>query len=187
MTMQAVNDIHTIVVHCTATGPDTWVDEAWIDKEHAKRGFPTYERMGTKHWCGYHFLIRRDGTMEKCRPMTVVGAHVKGQNTNRIGVALAGGIDTHGKPVDNFTEAQMDELYAFLWWAKGVLPSLRLICGHRDFSPDLDGDGIIERNEWMKECPCFDVGTKLDHWGLARYHLPAFIDVKELLQPIDEM
>ena len=31
-----------------------------------------------------------------------------------------------------------------------------MICGHRDFSPDLNGDGIIEPWEWMKACPCFD-------------------------------
>ncbi|PWL81412.1 MAG: N-acetylmuramoyl-L-alanine amidase, partial [Prevotellaceae bacterium] len=24
------------------------------------------------------------------------------------------------------------------------------------FSPDLNGDGIIEPWEWMKACPCFD-------------------------------
>ena len=31
-----------------------------------------------------------------------------------------------------------------------------MICGHRDFSPDLNGNGIIEPWEWMKACPCFD-------------------------------
>jgi len=28
--------------------------------------------------------------------------------------------------------------------------------GHRDFSPDKDGDGKITQREWIKECPCFD-------------------------------
>jgi N-acetylmuramoyl-L-alanine amidase len=30
------------------------------------------------------------------------------------------------------------------------------IVGHRDLSPDLDGDGIVEPQEWIKQCPCFD-------------------------------
>ena len=28
---------------------------------------------------------------------------------------------------------------------------------HRDISPDLNGDGVIEPYEYMKACPCFDV------------------------------
>lgn len=35
------------------------------------------------------------------------------------------------------------------------------VAGHRDFSPDLDGDGKIEPEEWVKECPCFDVRTEM--------------------------
>ena len=31
------------------------------------------------------------------------------------------------------------------------------VCGHRDLSPDRNGDGIITPNEWVKACPGFDV------------------------------
>ena len=31
------------------------------------------------------------------------------------------------------------------------------VLGHRDTSPDKDGNGIVERWEWLKECPCFEV------------------------------
>ena len=31
------------------------------------------------------------------------------------------------------------------------------VVGHRDLSPDKDGDGVVERHEWLKDCPCFDV------------------------------
>jgi N-acetylmuramoyl-L-alanine amidase len=30
------------------------------------------------------------------------------------------------------------------------------ISGHRDFSPDLNHNGIVEPSEWIKQCPCFD-------------------------------
>jgi hypothetical protein len=30
------------------------------------------------------------------------------------------------------------------------------VCGHRDLSPDKNGNGEIEPEEWMKACPCFD-------------------------------
>ena len=35
-----------------------------------------------------------------------------------------------------------------------------VIQGHRDFSPDLNKDGKITPNEWMKACPCFDAKTE---------------------------
>jgi len=31
------------------------------------------------------------------------------------------------------------------------------VVGHRDLSPDLNGDGVITSEEWLKYCPCFDV------------------------------
>jgi N-acetyl-anhydromuramyl-L-alanine amidase AmpD len=34
---------------------------------------------------------------------------------------------------------------------------IKEIIGHRDASPDLNGDGKITSNEWIKMCPCFDV------------------------------
>ena len=37
-----------------------------------------------------------------------------------------------------------------------------IICGHRDLSPDLNGDGKITANEWIKLCPGFDVAEWLE-------------------------
>lgn len=34
------------------------------------------------------------------------------------------------------------------------------VCGHRDLSPDLNGNGEIEPEEWVKQCPCFDVSKE---------------------------
>ena len=38
-----------------------------------------------------------------------------------------------------------------------AFPNVKQVIGHRDTSPDLNGDGIISPNEYMKACPCFDV------------------------------
>jgi N-acetylmuramoyl-L-alanine amidase len=35
------------------------------------------------------------------------------------------------------------------------------IVGHRDLSPDLNHDGVIESREWIKQCPSFDVAAWL--------------------------
>ena len=34
------------------------------------------------------------------------------------------------------------------------------VVGHRDLSPDLNGNGEVEPMEWTKQCPCFDVGKE---------------------------
>ena len=41
---------------------------------------------------------------------------------------------------------------------------IREIVGHRDLSPDLDGDGVVEPEEWVKQCPCFDVASEREEW-----------------------
>jgi hypothetical protein len=47
----------------------------------------------------------------------------------------------------------------------GGNPKLVKIIGHRDLSPDLDGDGIVEPNEFIKQCPCFD--AKVEYKDVA--------------------
>jgi N-acetylmuramoyl-L-alanine amidase len=34
------------------------------------------------------------------------------------------------------------------------------IVGHRDLSPDTNGNGVVELHEWVKMCPCFDAGIE---------------------------
>jgi N-acetylmuramoyl-L-alanine amidase len=31
------------------------------------------------------------------------------------------------------------------------------VCGHRDLSPDLNGNGKVDPWERLKECPCYEV------------------------------
>lgn len=107
---------------------------------------------------GYHYVIRRDGRIEPGRPIMDVGAHVKGVNRESVGVVWVGGIDEDGKPVDNRTPIQCDVLARLTTGLALTFPQAT-VKGHRDFSPDLDGDGIIEDWEFMKECPCFDVAS----------------------------
>ena len=39
------------------------------------------------------------------------------------------------------------------------------VCGHRDLSPDLNGNGEIEPEEWIKQCPCFEVAKEFNEFG----------------------
>lgn len=143
-----MRDVEHIIVHCAATKADQYVDAAVIRDWHVnKNGWSDI---------GYHYVIRRDGVLELGRPIEQAGAHVKGFNYNSVGVCLAGGLDENGKAQDNFTIQQMDTLFYLVVTLTKLFPKAD-VKGHRDYSPDVNHDGQITPDEWMKECPCFDV------------------------------
>ena len=139
--------INLIVVHCTATPEGRDVTTADIDRQHRQRGFTSI---------GYHYVIYRDGTLHLGRPVTEVGAHVRGYNRYSIGVAYVGGLASDGRtPKDTRTPEQRQALRNLLARLKSRFTSA-CICGHRDLSPDVNRNGRIEPSEWLKACPCFD-------------------------------
>ena len=140
-----------MVVHCSATRPTQDVGVREITQWHVQRGFDTV---------GYHYVIRRNGEMETGRPEKAIGAHAKGHNAKSIGVCLVGGVDGTGKPANNFTDAQFVTLRRLLDELHTRYPDARIL-GHRDLSPDRNGDGIITPNEFTKVCPSFDVAAWL--------------------------
>jgi peptidoglycan hydrolase-like protein with peptidoglycan-binding domain len=138
--------ITDIVVHCTATpfGKDLSVDD--IRKMHKKQGWSDI---------GYHYVVTLDGIAREGRDVDISGAHVSGHNAHSIGVVYVGGLDKNGKAADTRNNAQKAGLLSLLMDLRKLYPKAR-ISGHRDFSPDLNHNGIIEPWERIKECPCFD-------------------------------
>ena len=93
--------------------------------------------------------------------MEMIGAHAKGYNMNSLGIAYEGGLDTQGHPADTRTPRQKRSMRALIRTLKQEFPIER-VCGHRDLSPDRNGNGVVEPVEWLKQCPCFDVAN--DEW-----------------------
>lgn len=139
--------IELLVVHCSATRPKMDVGRAEINEWHAARGWGRI---------GYHYVIRRNGALETGREESEVGVHCKGHNSNSIGICMVGGVNDAGKAEDNFTPSQFATLHAMLLDLRADYPDAEIL-GHRDLSPDKDGDGIVEKWEWVKDCPSFDV------------------------------
>lgn len=59
---------------------------AEIDRWHKERGFLS---PSGKH-IGYHWVVRRNGTIERGRDESEVGAHVQGHNSRSIGIVWVG-------------------------------------------------------------------------------------------------
>ena len=53
------------------------------------------------------------------------------------------------------TKGQVHSMHVLVLTLLRDYPGCR-VCGHRDLSPDLNGNGEIEPEEWVKACPCFD-------------------------------
>jgi N-acetyl-anhydromuramyl-L-alanine amidase AmpD len=140
-------DTKYIVIHCSATRPEMDIGVEEIRKWHMAKGWSDV---------GYHFVIRRNGKVEKGRIINDIGAHVAGYNAVSVGVCLVGGLNGNGRAVNNFTQEQMESLVSTVQYLKGLYPSAEVL-GHRDLSPDKNNDGKITPDEWLKACPCFDV------------------------------
>lgn len=143
--------INEIIIHCTATrmGRDYTIDE--IRRDHKARGFSDV---------GYHYVIYRDGTIVNGRDVDIIGAHCTGHNAHSIGISYVGGLDTDGKtPRDTRTEEQRASMLSLLVDLRKMYPSAKII-GHRDTSPDKNGNHLIEPWEWVKACPCFDAAKE---------------------------
>ena len=157
--------IDRIVIHCSATRADQPLSAAELERMHRMRGF---------NGCGYHYYIRRDGQICTMRPVERVGAHAKGYNATSIGICYEGGLDAHGVAADTRTDLQKRSLRILVRVLVSDFP-IREIVGHRDLSPDLDGDGMVEPEEWIKQCPCFDVSAERSEW-LGKRSLKPFKD-----------
>lgn len=149
LVLGTAKNIKRIAIHCTATREGQDISAATIKQWHTRQGWSDI---------GYHFVIGLDGEIERGRPEHIPGSHVQGFNTGSIGVVYVGGLDAQGKAKDTRTDAQKLAMAELVKALLVKYPKARVL-GHRDHSPDKDGDGVIERHEWLKECPCFDVAS----------------------------
>ena len=150
-----MREIRRIFVHCTATLPSATVDALWNG----------WKKLGWKK-PGYHYVVSADGKITQLQDEQLVANGVKGYNQTSVHVAYIGGImrRTNAKdvryrskdvPADTRTEAQKRSLLHLLKELKERYPQATIL-GHRDISPDKNGNGRVDRWERIKECPCFE-------------------------------
>ena len=135
--------ITLLVIHCSAVKPDQTSSAAQIDTWHRQRGW----KLGI----GYHYVIRRDGTIEPGRPEWLTGAHCQNHNAHSIGICYEGGLDIRGQPADTRTAAQKTTMRQLLADLHQRYPRA-LIVGHHDLDP-------------RKACPCFDAVKEFADWN----------------------
>ncbi len=125
----------TIVIHHT-TRP---ANEAMADLQASQMNDP----FSTFSDVGYHFVINANGTIYEGREIFKNGAHVGGQNSHKIGIALMGHLD----PSSDFnaestrpTESQIVSLQRLIGWLnyKYGIDSVKK---HKDLNPNTECPG----------------------------------------------
>lgn len=145
-------DVTYIVIHCSAGNGDLLsIKNFWFN---------------TLKWHvgGYHRFVDFDGTITNLYPFDTVVNGVKGYNNKAIHISYRGGVEPANVKVakDTRTFQQKDAIIkciieAMTWITNngGNIAKVKIV-GHRDLSPDRNGNGIIESWERIKECPSFN-------------------------------
>lgn len=133
--MANLDSIRFLVLHCSATRCNHDYTAEQMLRDHKARGFRTI---------GYHFYIRRDGTMTQHRRLLEVGAHARPYNRCSIGICYEGGLNENGKPANTLTAEQYERLSGLFGILHELFPEAKVV-GHRDLP-----------GTTPKDCPCLD-------------------------------
>ena len=95
---------------------------------------------------GYHYVIRKDGTIEQGRKPLAVGAHAYKHNKNSVGICVAGNFD-----VAKIKSAQLDSLKLLTAW----------LCQKYKLNPMKEGVIVGHRNLNDTSCPGDNLYKKL--------------------------
>lgn len=135
-------DISEVVVHWLGTFIDQNVGARYSHNIGLQRGF-----AGSP----YHYIIKRDGTIERARPINLEGQHAPegGHNKYSIGIAFAGGYNCLSGTADfenylsptSIAVAQWDTLHKFIGTFYKVFPYGN-VYGHNDVDPNKPDPGI---------------------------------------------
>jgi N-acetylmuramoyl-L-alanine amidase len=140
--MKNLRNIKYIVVHCTATPPNTTI-------ESMKRFWKDVRKWGDTP--GYHYVIERNGNVVQLLDESKNSNGVYLHNSACINMSYIGGIDKDGKPQDNRSDAQKHAMFDLIVSLTEKYPQAEVL-GHRDF-PDVH-----------KACPSFDVKKWLSEY-----------------------
>ena len=77
---------------------------------------------------GYHFFVRKDGSVYRGRPIAKVGAHTQGYNSQSVGVCFEGNFET-----EHMSRAQMQSGRELVEYLRQIYPTAQ-VKKHASFS-----------------------------------------------------
>jgi N-acetyl-anhydromuramyl-L-alanine amidase AmpD len=131
----------SIIIHCAATKASMDIGYDEIRKWHVDQN----------GWddVGYHFIIRRNGKLEKARPEGYSGAHAPSHNSRSIGICLVGGMADDGGPENNFTLEQFLTLKDLVNMIMDKYSDITEVLGHCDVQENKPNCPGFNVKEWL--------------------------------------
>ena len=135
-----------IVIHHTGNPYDDDLSAAEIHASHRAQGWSGI---------GYHYVVRKDGSIEVGRPRWAIGAHAYGHNSHTIGIHVCG----------NFEIAEPT-------WAQVEALSMLIANVCHDYGLPIDEDHVVGHRDLMATaCPGANLYTRLpDVRGKANWY-----------------
>nr|WP_092075059.1 N-acetylmuramoyl-L-alanine amidase [Dendrosporobacter quercicolus]NSL50025.1 N-acetylmuramoyl-L-alanine amidase [Dendrosporobacter quercicolus DSM 1736]SDN30191.1 N-acetylmuramoyl-L-alanine amidase [Dendrosporobacter quercicolus] len=131
--------VKMIIIHHVGDLPRD-VAAAEIHQWHLDRGWSGI---------GYHYVIRRDGSIERGRPEEYIGSHTYGYNTGSIGINLAGNMEIMTPAKAQIESAAM--LIADVCNRYDLTPDSKTVLGHRDLtSTACPGKNLYEQLQTIR-------------------------------------
>lgn len=131
-----IESVDWLVVHGSASPADMDIGRAELRRRHMRQGAADI---------AYHYVVRRDGTVEKGLATDVPGFHAYGYNAHSLGICIVGGRKGKtNRSENNYTEAQLESL-------KGLLVMLQSEHAGSEVVAHDDLPGV------RHTCPGFDV------------------------------
>ena len=110
-----------VIIHHTGNPYDDDLNAKQIHASHLQQGWSG---------CGYHYIVRKNGTIELGRPEWAIGSHAYGYNMESIGVHVCGNFEL-AEP----TPQQIESTSYLIGWLcdkYGLIPTEDTVKGHRD-------------------------------------------------------
>lgn len=168
--LSPMNNPEYVVIHHSAS-EDVPIET--IDQWHRNKGW---------NGVGYHYIIRKNGDVEKGRPNKKMGAHTIGHNHHGIGICLTGNF-MNSTP----TKEQMSALKELLETLKEAYPKVKVV-RHRDLQATAcpgdmfpwDNGPVFEAEEkTITSIPIVIIGNKVYPAERINGELVATLPVRE--------
>lgn len=148
---QINREVTEVVVHWSDTYTNKNIGSEEINKSHIS--------LGIGKGIGYHYVIRRDGSLQRGRPVNTEGEHAisNGHDKYSIGLVLVGGINapsgtefaTTYRSAESFTSAQMNTFKEFCQAFFNRYPGGQIL-GHNDIDP-LEQDPGFDVRDYVED------------------------------------
>jgi len=140
-------EVTELVVHWSDTYSNKNIGSEEINKTHIK--------LGIGRGIGYHYVIRRDGSLQRGRSVNIKGEHseINGHDEYSIGIVFVGGINapsgtefpTSYRSATSITLSQMNTFREFCQAFYNRFPGGQIL-GHNDIDPEEQDPGFDVRD-----------------------------------------